>query len=278
MNIKTKLLIVTTHAILVMGSNAMAGAVFSNGGFENADLSGWSVSSSNSATPSYVAQTAGTTTVASTGNGGLSAVLTTAPGIDSNTGINQTYDGSYAARVGDQLAWGYSGGGNFYNQITQTATVVAETDGSAGHLFFAWAAVEEISNHGGTATPSFSVSVLDLTTGNTIYDVAHYEDDGGAWVVSAANNAWKYSANSNPLDPKGWNVNNLDLTALGVLVGDNLQLTAIARDCSPTAHAMYVYLDGFGGTQPISNVPEPTTIALMGLGLLGFAARRRNKA
>jgi hypothetical protein len=276
MSIKTKLLIVTTHAILVMGSNAMAGAVFSNGGFESADLSSWSVSSRDSATPSYVAQTAGTTTVASTSNGGLSAVLTTAPSIDSNTGINQTYDGSYAARVGDQLAWGFSGGGNFYNQITQTASVVAEADGSAGRLFFAWAAVEEISNHGGSATPFFSVNVLNLRTGLNIYDVAHYEDDGGAWVDNG--NGWKYSANSNALDPKGWNVNNLDLTALGVLVGDNLQLTAIARDCSPTAHAMYVYLDGFGATKPISNVPEPTTIALMGLGLLGFAARRRNKA
>jgi hypothetical protein len=275
MNIKTKLLIVTTHAILVMGSNAMAGAVFTNGGFESADLSSWSVSSSNSAAPSYVAQAAGTTTVASTSNGGLSAVLTTTPSIDSNTGINQTYDGSYAARVGDQLAWGFSGGGNFYNQITQTASVVAEADGSAGRLFFAWAAVEEISNHGGSATPFFSVNVLNLRTGLNIYDVAHYEDDGGAWVDNG--NGWKYSANSNALDPKGWNVNNLDLTALGVLVGDNLKLTAIARDCSPTAHAMYVYLDGFGATKPISNVPEPTTIALMGLGLLGFAARRRNK-
>jgi hypothetical protein len=278
MNIKTKLLIVTTHAILVMGSNAMAGAVFTNGGFEDGNLNGWSVSSSSSATPTYVAQTSATS-VASVSNGGLAANIMTPLTIDPLVPIQTVYDGSASVRVGDSTPWGVvPGGGVQYNQITQTALVAAEpsTTTDPGHLFFAWAAVEEISGHAPTDTPFFRVSVLDLTTSTLIYDVSHFETDGGAWVDNG--NGWKYSTNSNVLDPKGWNVNDLNLSALGVAVGDSLQLTAIARDCNLSGHAMYVYLDGFGATKPISNVPEPTTIALMGLGLLGFAARRRNKA
>lgn len=268
-----KLLFVALQAVVLSGS-AMAAASFTNGGFESGNLDGWQFSS-DSGSANYTSPAPGSTSVASSGNGGLSSLLVS-PGVDPQTGINQTYGGSYGVRTGDNLAWGNSGGGTIYNRIQQSSTVTAEPTGGAGFLFFAWAAVEQISGHSDTQTPFFQVSVVDTTTGTTIYDVSHYETDGGAWVDNG--NGWKYSANSNPGDPTGWNVVGLDLAALGVSVGDSLTLSAIARDCTPSAHAMYVYLDGFGGIRPdVGNVPEPVTLALVGLGLAGIGATRRRK-
>lgn len=268
-----KLIFAALQAVVLSGS-AMAAASFTNGGFESGNLDGWQFSS-DTGSPSYSSLAAGATSFASSSNGGLSSLLVT-PGADPQTGINQNYGGSYGVRTGDNLAWGYSGGGTIYNRIQQSGTVTAEPTGGAGFLYFAWAAVEQISGHTDTQTPFFQVSVVDSTTGNTIYDVSHYETDGGAWVDNG--NGWKYSANSNASDPTGWNVVGLDLAALGVSVGDSLTLSAIARDCTPSAHAMYVYLDGFGGAIPTpGNIPEPVTLALVGLGLAGIGATRRRK-
>ena len=75
----------------------------------------------------------------------------------------------------------------------------------------------------------------------------------------------------------GWVVEQIDLAALGA-VGHDFTLTLLASDCPYGGHAGYVYLDGFGAVNPpTGQVPEPGSLALLGLGFAGLAAARQRQ-
>lgn len=266
---KKALLAIAASALF--SANAMAGITFTNGNFETGTLDGWTINASGGDTPIVNQNGAGLTQVNSASNNPYwnqpdHVATIVSNGVDARTGTQMTYGGAKAVKVGDEQYWyGYA---YQYHSVKQTATV----DGSdPGFLYFAWSAILEQSYHSGTDTPYFRVSIKNERTGLNIYDVAHYEGDSGFWTDRGG---WFVNAGNTSLD--GWQVEALDLGQLGVQVGDSLTLEAIARDCNPTGHAMYVYLDGFGGVRPDPhNVPVPATLALLGLGLGGLAAARR---
>jgi hypothetical protein len=251
-------------------ASSYAGVAFVNGDFEAGLLNGWTLSTGP--TSALGTSTAGTGLSSWSPGGtfatGVSSAIVTS-GTDPHVPIGRTYGGSYAARVGDDVPWGTAG--YEYNQISQTAAVTAEVGGGPGFLYFAWAAVELESGHSPGDTPFFEVKIVKNGT-TTIYDVAHFETDGGFWTDTGS---YRYSTGNSGSNP-GWFVESLDLAALGVVAGDTVTLTALARDCNPSAHPMWVYLDGFGGAPPVSSgVPLPPA-ALIGVGMLGLlgAARR----
>jgi hypothetical protein len=257
-----KKFLLTGLILCAFTQTAFADIQFLNGGFEDGDLNGWTLGSQDYYGTTYGASGTGLT-VWSPGTNGGEAVKIMNAGNDPNVNIKNYYNGSNAARIGDSLAWGYNGGGNIYNWISQTATVTGATPGK---LYFAWAAVLEESGHPYSQTPFFEVKITKNGT-SLIYDYLKYEKDGGFWTDTGY---WRYSTGNYASWP-GWYVEELDLAALGVNVGDSLTLDAIARDCTPSAHSMYIYLDGFGGAPPPPPVPEPSTVALLGLGLAGIA-------
>ncbi len=240
-------------------------ASFVNGDFETGDATGWTV-----AGPAYRASIGNSALdpafVLGNSSGSPHSAIISAGTVDPTQGASlgsTVYGGNYSYRVEDTTYGGYA------SLIQQQ--VVGYTD---PNIFFAWKAVL-LGAHGPDSAATMKIVLHDDTTNTDLLTRTYNAASGGSGVDPR----FTYDNSTNNYYTAAWQIENLPI---GAALGDTLTLSVLASDCSPTGHWGYVYLDGFGNVAPPpgpgNGVPEPASLALVGLGLAGLAASRRRKS
>lgn len=249
-------------------------AIFQNGGFENGSFTGWTLGGGTN--PGLAGAPPFTSASVQINLGAAGPATIVGPGT-----VDPRAPTIVLPRVGQSTAkLNDEGGGALVTTLRQTDTVSnADVDPLDGlpHIRFAFAPVLDDPNHSPEQQPYFYVVVKNLADNSVLFEQFAYSGQAGVQFKTGTGN-WKYLE-----------FQNVDAVLPASAIGQQVELTVVAADCSLGAHGGYVYVDGFGSSQvggggggnPASPTAVPTlgstTLALLAatLVLIGWRSRRR---
>ena len=156
-----------------------------------------------------------------------------------------------------------------------TAADIDPLDGLP-HIRFAFAPVMDDPGHSPEEQPYFYVSIRRVSDNSILFEKIAYSGQPGENFVNGTG-SWKYLP-----------FQDVDAVLPADAVGDSVELTVIAADCSLGGHGGYVYVDGFGSanlpvqgggnggnTTPVPTLPLGGLVLLIALVIgIGMRAQR----
>ena len=249
-------------------SASPAFALFTNGGFETGDLSGWTVTygwnqggtinwtATPPVLPPYVLPDVWTAS-------------STFFGPASPFHLNP-YNGLYSARINDL-------DGNWHaTKISQTDTISQADINAGAKMYINWGALlvepfepPEYPAHSAVQQPFFGINVTADGTDIGTFSADALTRQGGGWTnVGEYNGTIWYNSGTYTVD----------LASYGA--GTSVTVEMYVADCSLGAHGGMALLDGIGTSYEPPTVPAPGALLLstMGAGLVNWLRRRRTLA
>jgi len=264
----------------LLAASLPAMAIFTNGGFESGDFTGWTQGTGLNNNGLTLPQPfTGASINLSPGGTFTGAVVNSSYTELSGAPITpMPFAGTYSARVGDTTS-GYNA--NYISQ--QDVITAADRDSSDNklHVRFSYAVVLEDPGHDPEEQPFFYLRVRNVTKGTDLYEDFSFAGQTGTQflpIPSPGNTSALY-LNWKPADVV---VPDADL-------GDTIEVYLLAAGCSQSGHYGYAYLDGFGsrvippgGGSTVAPVPTLGELSFMALGLLlagaGAVSLRRRRS